>query len=100
METQAQPHERAHPTPGKYIAIAVILTVVTAIEVTAYYTGLRQSSVFVPILLIFSATKFALVVMFFMHLRFDARLFSTFFVGGLLLGAAVLIALMSLVRAL
>jgi len=38
--------------------------------------------------------------MFFMHLKFDGRLFSSFFVGGFILGAAVLIALMALTRAL
>jgi cytochrome c oxidase subunit 4 len=102
MEHQVQhtqTHEAAHPTPAKYIQIAVILTVITAIEVAIYYVeGLR--GLLVPILLVLSVTKFALVVMFYMHLRFDARLFSTLFVGGLLLGAAVLIALMTLMRAL
>ncbi len=101
MEREAHPHESAHPGPGTYIAIAVVLSAVTAIEVTAYYiTGLRNSGIFVPILLAFSALKFALVAMFFMHLKFDGRLFSWFFVGGLGLGAAVLIALMALLRAL
>ena len=38
----------------------------------------------VPILLILSATKFALVVLWFMHLRFDNALFSTLFTGGLM----------------
>ncbi len=98
MEQQAQPHEAAHPTPARYITIAAILSTVTAIEVGVYYFSALRA-VLVPVLLTFSALKFALVVMFYMHLRFDARLFSTFFVGGLLLGAAVLIALMALMRA-
>jgi len=101
MESQAHPHESAHPGAGTYIAIAVVLSAITAIEVTAYYiTGLRNSAIFAPILLAFSALKFGLVAMFFMHLKFDGRLFSSFFVGGLTLGAAVLIALMALTRAL
>ena len=99
MEGQAHPHESAHPRPGTYITIAVVLSAITAIEVTVYYlTGLR--SVLTPILLTFSAIKFAMVAMFYMHLRFDARLFSSFFVGGLALGAAIVTALMALLRAL
>jgi caa(3)-type oxidase subunit IV len=100
MEHQVpQVHEAAHPTPARYIAIAVILTAVTAIEVAVYYMEALRGML-VPILLTFSALKFALVVMFYMHLRFDARLFSTFFVGGLMLGAGVMIALMALMAAL
>jgi cytochrome c oxidase subunit 4 len=86
--------EHGHPTAQKYIAIGVILAVITAIEVAVYYMNLGP--VLPPILLVLSATKFSLVVMYFMHLKFDSRLFSSFFVGGLLLAAAVLIALMAL----
>ena len=94
-QAQTQTHEAGHPTPAKYITIAAILTTVTAIEVAVYYVpGL--AGILVPVLLTLSAVKFALVVLYFMHLKFDARLFSSFFVGGLLLGAAVLIALMAL----
>ena len=49
-----------------------------------------------PILLTLSAIKFAMVAMFFMHLKFDNRLFSSFFVGGLLLAGGLLIALLAL----
>ena len=91
--------EQAHATTGTYLRVAAILVMITLIEVGVFYVPAFQG-VLVPVLLVLSALKFVLVVMFYMHLRFDARLFSTFFVGGLLLGAAVLIALMALVRAL
>jgi cytochrome c oxidase subunit 4 len=50
----------------------------------------------VPILMIMSALKFALVVMFFMHLRYDNRLFSMAFVGPLALASAVMVAVLSI----
>jgi len=48
------------------------------------------------VLLTLSALKFALVVMFYMHLKFDHRLFSWLFVVPMALAAAVILALMKL----
>jgi cytochrome c oxidase subunit 4 len=86
--------EHGHPTAQKYVAIGVILAVITAVEVAVYYLNLGP--LLPPILLILSAVKFSLVVMYFMHLKFDSRLFSSLFVGGLLLAGGVLIALLAL----
>ena len=54
------------------------------------------SSAFVPILLIMSAVKFAIVVMFYMHLKYDHKLFRALFVGPLIIGVVTLIALLML----
>ena len=89
--------ERAHPTPAKYVAIALILAAVTIVEVAIVYIDFLGGIVG-PVRVILSAAKFALVAMFFMHLRFDNRLFSTMFVGGLLLAVGVLITLLALFR--
>ena len=97
MNDSLQPRERAHPTPARYTAIAVILAVITVVEVAIVYQDFLEP-VLLPILVVLSAIKFALVAMFFMHLRFDHRLFSVLFVGGLLLAAAVLVTLMVLFR--
>lgn len=95
MGTQPHAQEHPHPQPAEYIKIAVVLSIVTAIEVAIYYVpGLREA--LVPMLLALSALKFSLVVLWFMHLKFDNRLFSTLFVGGLALAGAVLIALLFL----
>jgi len=91
--------EHGHPTAQKYIAIGVILAVITAIEVAIYYVPEYVpgfAPLLAPILLILSAVKFSMVVMYFMHLKFDSRLFSSLFVGGLLLAGALLIALLAL----
>ena len=50
----------------------------------------------VPVLLILSALKFALVAMFYMHLKTDGRLLSTVFVFSLVIAAVVITALMLL----
>lgn len=91
------PGEHAHPTWKTYKWVALILTVVTIIEVWAYYIPeLVASRAFVPALLVMSAFKFIVVVMFYMHLKYDHRLFRALFVGPLLIAALTLIALMFL----
>ncbi len=37
----------------------------------------------IPLLFLFAAIKFTLVVLWFMHLRFDSRTYARFFVMGL-----------------
>lgn len=85
----------AHPGPAEYVKIAVILAVITTVEVAIYYVP-SMAGALVPMLLALSALKFALVVLWFMHLKFDSRLFSYLFFGGLVIAAAVLIALIAL----
>jgi cytochrome c oxidase subunit 4 len=87
--------EHAHPGGKEYLGIAVVLTVITAIEVAIFYIP-AVKPVLVPILLTLSALKFALVAMFYMHLKFDHRLFSWLFVVPMILAAAVIIALLML----
>ncbi len=86
--------EGAHPGPAEYIRIGLTLAVITAVEVAVYYID-ALSDVLVPILIVLSALKFSLVVMWFMHLKFDSRLFSTFFVGGLMLVAALFVVVLA-----
>ena len=87
--------EASHPTPLTYTKIAALLSAITAVEVAVFYIESLESLLF-PILMILSTVKFLLVAMFYMHLKFDHRIFSMFFVGGLLLAGSVMIALMVL----
>ena len=87
--------EHKHPGQGQYVLVAAILAVITGIEVLVYYQP-SIKPILVPVLMGMSAIKFAMVVMFFMHLRYDSRLFSMAFVGGLALAAAVMIAVLSI----
>jgi cytochrome c oxidase subunit IV len=78
----------SHPSPVKYIQIAAILAAVTVAEVAVYYLS-SLKSLLVPLLLGMSAVKFFLVAMWFMHLRFDSRLFRRLFVLGIVLALLV-----------
>ncbi len=91
------PAEHAHPTWSTYWKVATVLTVITIIEVWAYYIpSLVASRIFVPALLIMSAAKFAIVVMFYMHLKYDHKLFRALFTGPLFIAALTLISLLFL----
>ena len=96
--TDEHPHaptEHAHPGAKEYLAIAVILTVITAVEVAVFYIPAMHPAL-VPVLLTLSALKFTLVAMFYMHLKFDSRLFSWLFAVPLTIAALVILALMRL----
>lgn len=82
-----------HATTGTYLRVAGILVIVTLIEVGVFYVPAFQS-ILVPVLLVLSAFKFALVVMFYMHLKFDNKFFTFLFGGPLLLAMAVVISLL------
>lgn len=81
-----------------------MLFVLTALEVLAYEVGHRPTwplhavvePLVVPILLILSAAKFALVAMFYMHLKQDSKLFTNLFVWPIILAAAVIMGLIVL----
>jgi cytochrome c oxidase subunit 4 len=91
----AAPGEHAHPGAKEYVIVAVVLAIITSIEVAIYYIDVIKPML-APILLVLSAFKFAAVAMFFMHLKFDNRLFSSLFVGGLILAGALLLSLLAL----
>ena len=87
--------EHGHPTAVTYIRIAIILTVITVVEVGVFSVPAFRP-VLAPVLLTLSATKFALVVMFYMHLKMDNRFFTFLFGGPLLLAMAVMLGLLFL----
>lgn len=87
--------QHAHPSTGTYLAVAGVLTVITLVEVGVFYVPAFQS-VLAPVLLLLSGTKFALVVMFYMHLKSDHRLFTAVFTLPLLIAVGVIVALMFL----
>lgn len=89
-------HEH-HPTAGTYWKVGIILTIITVWEVWAYYIpSLVASRIFIPMLLILSAVKFAIVVMFYMHLKYDHKLFRALFTGPLLVAMATVVGLLFL----
>ncbi len=100
--------DHPHASAGKYIQVAVILFVLTALEVLLYevcfgelshsMTGLASSlgPWFVELLLFLSALKFWFVAMFYMHLKFDNKVLSGLFGFSLVIAAVVILALLAL----
>jgi len=97
--------EHAHPSPALYFKVALILFVLTALEVAVYEAGrggmgpgLHEviGPITVLLLLVLSAAKFALVAMFYMHLKQDPKVLSNLFVWPILLAATIIGALIAL----
>jgi cytochrome c oxidase subunit IV len=97
--------EHAHPGVGTYVKVGIVLFALTAAEVAVYEFGYNHANagfggmlhpVVVPVLLALSAVKFALVAMFYMHLKQDGKLFTGVFVFPLMIAAVVIVALIVL----
>lgn len=80
----------AHPSDWAYVKIAVVLALITALEVFTYFeTVLDWGVALVPSLIFMMIVKFYLVATWFMHLRFDSKLFGRMFTAGLILAVGV-----------
>ncbi len=92
VTAHAEPHVR-HPEPREYIKIAVVLAILTAMEVSLFYLeqGVESigQSITVPLLLILSALKFVIVVGWYMHLRFEKTFLTRFFSIGAVLAVSL-----------
>jgi cytochrome c oxidase subunit 4 len=84
----------AHPSDLDYVKIALFLAVVTGAEVAMSYIDV-SNAIYIPVLLVMMIVKFSVVALWFMHLRFDSRLFRRFFVAGIVLATAVYLAFLS-----
>ena len=73
-----------------YINIALILAAITALEDSTYYVDFGHY--FLQSLQIMMVVKFFIVVSYFMHLKFDNKLFSWMFYAGLFLAVGVYVA--------
>lgn len=96
-EEEAAGREHTGPGWSVYWKVAVVLTLITVGEVWVYYLpAFVASRLFLPTLLTMSAVKFAIVALFYMHLRYDHKLFRTLFTGPLIVAISILFALMFL----
>ena len=86
-----------HPSWKTYVVVGVFLTLITAVEVAAYYIPAWETSrIYVPSMLFLSAVKFATVVMFYMHLKYDHKLFRALFTGPFIIAIITIVALLFL----
>ncbi|MFP3906398.1 MAG: cytochrome C oxidase subunit IV family protein [Acidimicrobiales bacterium] len=86
-DTEHEGHD--HPSDKTYVKIAIILAILTAAEIATYPAEDALGSAVIPILLVLMVVKFWYVAAFFMHLRFDTRMFSWMFVSGIVFAVAV-----------
>ena len=86
-----------HPSGWTYVKVGALLTIITAVEVWLYYIPAAVASpLFNPTMLAMSAAKFAIVVMFYMHLKYDHKIFRALFTGPLLVAAITVVAFLFL----
>jgi cytochrome c oxidase subunit IV len=99
-QNSAAGHDDAHahhPTAKTYLWTALFLTIVTIVEISAYYIKpWEQSAIYVPSMIFMSAVKFAVVCAVYMHLKYDHKLFRNLFVGPLTIAIVTLVGLLFL----
>ncbi len=90
--------QHSHPDWPTYVVIGVVLTVITAAEVAIFYLepAIGSRGLVIGLLMVLSTVKFVLVVMFYMHLKFDSRVFTGVFLFPLALGTLVILSLFML----
>ena len=86
--------QRVEASRPNYLIVFGILAGFTLIETLVSYV--QQEAIRLPVLLTLSAVKAVLVLLYFMHLKMDSRVFSYLFVAGLIL-ALPLILVMTIV---
>ncbi len=81
--TEAHEAETAHehPTPRQYVHIALVLAVLTALEVSTYFFDFGVIAI--PLLIVLMVVKFLYVAGWFMHLKFDSPIYSRLMYTGL-----------------
>jgi len=90
-------HDGHGPSDRHYVNIAILLAVITGIEVAVYYLDLPSVALLV-VLFILMAIKFFTVASQFMHLKFDSAILSRIFYGGLILAVIVYMIALSTFR--
>ena len=90
-----------HPTLMQYVVIAILLFAITIVEfiIIMDFPGVRERVISdalgqpstTILLFLLSGIKFAIVILFYMHLKFDNKLFFWTFVAGM--GLAVMVGL-------
>lgn len=94
LEAEIIAPPEGHPTAPTYLRVGAILAIITAMEVGVYYLDIVQG-LFLGIMLTLSVMKFLLVILWFMHLYFDSKLFSVLFGGGLALVLALFLVVLA-----
>lgn len=81
-------HSEKHPDEKAYVKVAAVLAVVTGLEVAIVYVSSLEKLLF-PLLMVMMVFKFAMVALWFMHLKFDSKVFRRFFLLGIVMALFV-----------
>jgi len=85
-----------HPEPFQYVMIAVVLCVITALEVGMYYIEDDvPGGLYVGVLIALALAKFITVASWYMHLRTDRPIFRRFFTVGFVAAIVLYMAVLS-----
>jgi cytochrome c oxidase subunit 4 len=75
-----------------YLFVFIVLAVFTLIETLVSYV--QQAAIKFPTLVVLSVIKVVLVLLYFMHLKFDSRIFSYLFIAGCILAIPLILVIM------
>ena len=90
--TSPEPKPSAGASRRTYVLVFVVLAVITVVEIGVTYLPIPRAPVLVPLAL----GKATLVALFYMHLKYDRRVFGLVFLAGLFMGVGLILALMAL----
>jgi cytochrome c oxidase subunit IV len=92
----AAEHATPHVGWKQYAFIGLILAIVTALEVAAVELNILPAALVVPVLLVLTAAKFFLVVLYYMHLKYDHPIFGRVFWAPLFLSVLLVVGMILL----
>ena len=80
-----------------YLFVFIALAGFTLIETLVSYV--QQAAIKLPTLIALSVVKAVLVLLYFMHLKFDSKLFSYLFIAGCVLAIPLILAMVLIMPA-
>jgi cytochrome c oxidase subunit IV len=89
-----------HPSDAQYWKVGIALAVITLLEVSTYFIAdppydHELAPLLIGSLIVMMVLKFAVIGAYFMHLKFDNRLFKNVFIAGIVLAVGVYIAMLT-----
>jgi cytochrome c oxidase subunit IV len=88
-------HELEQSKFGLYVEIAMLLAVITGLELVTVYLPFMKW-LLITVLVVLSTVKFMFVIFYFMHLRWDKAFCTILFFIGLVLAGGTMWALLKL----
>jgi caa(3)-type oxidase subunit IV len=73
---EAKDLQAPHVKWTKYVAVAVVLAVITGVEIFLALSHILPAQLTTALLIAFTLSKAALVMLFYMHLKYDSKWYS------------------------